>query len=168
MIYLVDIDQTCADPTDRFKIAGPMPDRKDRAAFQQWLDHAHNPEMLHLDKPVVAVREIVKGLDGLDRVKIFYLTGRSEAQRAATEKWLLDNGFPTAPVLMRENDDWRGPHRYKSAHLKMLQAKFPNEKFVAIDDDYAGDCKAMYLNRGVTFLKVVTGEEDVNEQEKQT
>jgi len=155
VVYIIDIDQTCANPAKRFAKAGSMPDRKNKAAFQQWLDHAHNPELLHLDEPVIPVLKVVQGLVKQKDVTLYYLTGRAEDQREETEKWLWLHHFPEAPVLMRENNDWRGPHRYKSEHIKKLFEAHEGEMFAALDDDYAGDCEPMYRNREILFLKVV-------------
>lgn len=155
MVYIIDIDNTCADMSERIKKAGNIPDRKDRAAFQQWLDKAHDPSILHLDKPIEPIRKILLGLQKQIDTKLYYLTGRSEAQREETEKWLKTNKFPQAPVLMRKDDDWRGPHRYKSEQLKNLMDMHEGESFCALDDDYAGDCEPMYRNRDILFLKVV-------------
>lgn len=155
MIYIVDIDNTCADVTKRFAKFGAIPDRKDRKAFQQWLDKAHNPDVLHMDEPIDEIRHLLIGIEDVEPHVIYYLTGRSESQRKETEAWLEEYCFPKAPVIMREDNDWRGPHLYKSEKIKELMEAHPNEKFVAIDDDYAGDCEPMYRNRGILFLKVI-------------
>lgn len=155
MIFLIDVDFTCANPEERFKYAGDMPDRADRGAFQQWIDKCHDPSILHWDEPNEPVRQILLGLEKQKNVKLYYLTGRSEKQREETEKWLRKHDFPKADVLMRQNKDWRSPQRFKSEKIKELFDVYPNRQFATIDDDYSGSCASMYLNRNIFFLKVV-------------
>lgn len=155
MIWIIDIDGTLADWSDRSKRAGAEPPRENKAAVQEWLDKLQSEEMLEADKPIEATKQIVCALSLNTSSKIYYLTGRSEQWRWVTRCWLQDNGFPLATLLMRENADWSSPAKYKSEEIKKLMSLHPGEQFATIDDDYSGDCENMYKNKGIMFLKVM-------------
>lgn len=158
MFVIVDIDGTLADIKKRTEIAGDCPDRKDRQAFQKWLDTLQDEKLLIKDAPIDEVIKTVLALK-IMKHRMVFLTGRSEKYRNVTQTW-LNKYAPDAPLYMRDNNDWRKAAEYKEATIKKLLDHYqviPGvEKVLAIDDDYDGDCNAMYLRLGIVHLKVYT------------
>ncbi len=64
---------------------------------------------------------------------IAYVSGRPERCRAATEKWLADNGFPAGTVYLRPDDDRRPARLVKVAVVRRLARERPVA--VIVDDD---------------------------------
>lgn len=164
MIFLVsDIDLTCAIPCpERLKDAGKMPDKSNPLAFQKWLDRLQGGNKLLRDAACVQMRELLNSLVSMEDVKMCYVTGRSVKYAEQTNKWLRLNGFPEAPLFMREGfnegtEDLRDPHEYKEEEMKraMRILRIPEDAQVIVFDDDAGeDCAPMYKRNGWLHCKV--------------
>jgi FMN phosphatase YigB (HAD superfamily) len=154
MLVIFDIDGTLACIKKRLELAGDAPDRNDRKAFQAWLDRLQDPEILKQDKKIEHVCAIAWALTQSGH-SLVYLTGRSRQYREVTRDW-LNTHCPIAPLFMRPENDRRPAALYKEEQIKKILADYGVEpgKVLTIDDDYDGDCSAMYLRLGIVHLKV--------------
>lgn len=155
MLVIVDIDGTLADLSVRYGKA-PKPAQEDKAAFQAWVDKVQDGVDMMADKPIGGMQELLHSLNhyGIDNT-IVYLTGRSNKYRQLTLGWLKLHDFPDGVLVMRKDDDWRKPSDYKEEHVQSLLLNQESKEFIALDDDYDGDCSAMYRRLGGTHLKVM-------------
>lgn len=155
MLIIVDIDGTLACLKERYK-AYPKPNHDDKAAFQQWVDKVQDGVAMLNDKPIGGMLLLVKALKQQGH-SIFYLTGRSEKYRKITRCWLKEEGFPEQELIMRADNDWSKPFKYKEVHVKRLVLQYADkgEGWLAIDDDFDGCCSEMYRKLGGTHLKVM-------------
>lgn len=129
---LVDIDHTIAHAAWRDNMIGNVPWDE----YHRWGCH---------DRPV---QELVLLLSAIQsKFVLVGITGRPEAFRGMTQKWLIDHGVPLDELMMRGNDDYRPNARMK---LEMAKEKFgePLKDHIAfvIDDNeevisvFAGEC----------------------------
>jgi hypothetical protein len=88
---LVFIDSTICDTRHRHPLRGTP-------AFG-------TPEEIMKDSPVPGGAECIRELAG--RYRIVYMGARPEAQRAATEMWLAENGFPPGELLLAPDHEQR-------------------------------------------------------------
>jgi hypothetical protein len=102
-IIIVDLDGTLCNSGHR----------EHHAQAKEWdLFHSKLVE----DKPNVDVAEVVAGMQAWG-CKAYGLTGRNEAHRPATMKWLAANGVELDALVMRPDNDWRPDHELKPAAL---------------------------------------------------
>lgn len=152
MIAIFDLDGTIADIDDRMEIAGEIPDRNDREKFQVWLDTLQKPEHIEKDVPVHEMLVLTNLLSNDHHV--VYLTGRHDGLRAVTRDWLNVHGFPTGPLHMRLQGDFRPPGIFKGEVIENL-VKIYGEGGIAVDDDHADDTSEIYRKHGFIHLKVL-------------
>jgi hypothetical protein len=72
---------------------------------------------LHLDKPYADVVALIDKL--IDRWDVVALTGRPEAHRLQTEKWLVDNDIAVDLVLMRPDGNYESDAIIKPKVLEL-------------------------------------------------
>lgn len=152
MLFILDLDGTCADGTDRFKKAGPEPSRDDRIKYKAWVDTI-NADM-EFDKAVPGMATLAAALH--EQSRLIYLTSREEQHRKTTEDWLLNNGFPTAQVVMRPPSCWVATDDLKEIAIAAVK-QFPNEPVLVIDDDESGIIEAMCKRNNYVFLRACSG-----------
>lgn len=117
---VLDLDGVLADVRHRLHLVRTKPKRWD-----DFFDAAEADQVLP------------EGRATADRLAadhvIAYVSGRPERCRAATEKWLADNGFPAGAVHLRPNDDRRPARLVKVAVVRRLARERPVA--VIVDDD---------------------------------
>jgi hypothetical protein len=64
---------------------------------------------------------------------VVWLTGRPEATRTDTERWLAKHGLPTSPLIMRADDDRRPARHGKRDVVRDLSTR--RRIAIIIDDD---------------------------------
>lgn len=154
MLVVCDLDFTLADATDRLKLAGKMPNRSNRPAFQAWLDRLQTDEALLNDKANRYLKWVLRGLAQFPTAfNIVYLTSRGERYREVTVKWLKANKFPEGPLMMRKTNDWRTAKGHKEQAITRLKSIYGTGGLV-FDDDSEGDCSQMYIKHGFVHLEV--------------
>lgn len=158
MLVIVDIDATIADATKRLKVAGPEPDRNDKAAYLAWLDRVQNAKSLAADQPVPGMEELCAALSNFYKCQLYYVTSREEKWRSVTWDWLRLYGFlgHSMELLMRPNADWRSSGEFKEEVIKSLLTE-SKESVIVIDDDEKGDLEVVCKRNGWTFLKARSG-----------
>lgn len=109
-IYLCDIDGTVADLSHRLHFIQREPSDWD-GFFAACVDDAPIPEVI---KTVQALRNIAG---------IHFVSGRSDAVRHETERWLEDNDIWYEGLWMRKTGDHRQDHIVKAELLDELLAK---------------------------------------------
>lgn len=153
MLLIVDIDGTLADIVPRMNKAGTPPDRRDKHAFQNWLDVLQDEDDLINDPPISEVIALVHTMKRAGH-QIVYLTGRAEKYRNTTQAWLKRYGL-FGKLFMRSNEDWRSAHDYKEYMLKGILSEYAPDICLAIDDDYDDDVTHAYSRLGIQHLKVM-------------
>jgi len=97
-----------------------------------------------------------------ERYDLIYLTGRLRWSSTRTRSWLGQQGFPAAPLFLRDLKR-SGPVRsgtFKSAFLKKLRRRYPNI-LIGIGDEN-GDVDAYTDNGMIAVLMEETEEESWN------
>ena len=117
---VLDVDGVLADVRHRLPLVRSKPKRWD-----DFFDAADAD-------PVLPEGRALAGQLAADHV-IAYVSGRPERCRAATEKWLADNGFPAGSVHLRPDDDRRPARLVKVAVVRRLARERPVA--VIVDDD---------------------------------
>lgn len=117
LLVVLDLDGTVANFKLRMQKAGDNPGRRNKQKFQQWLDRLQGGSLLLQDEPIVETHILANLLK--NKAKLCYLTGRSERNRAVTEKWLELHKFPDVPLYMRANDDYRTARDYKEEQTQI-------------------------------------------------
>lgn len=154
MLFIVDIDFTCANAAERMKAAGQEPGRWDQAAYDTWLGKLQSHETMMADKPYIEMRNLLVSLVCCADT-IIYLTGRSERWRETTKEWLKLHDFPCGEALiMRSEDDYRSAGDYKAEALKYI-IQIYGKPAIAIDDDSNNDTSERYKAAGVFHLKAM-------------
>ena len=119
-VAVVDIDGVVADVRHRLHLI-EQPVKNWAGFFAASLEDPPLPEGLAL---VLALRH--------DH-DVVWLTGRPEHTRANTETWLARHGLPTAPLLMRADDDRRPARQGKRDVVRDLSTR--RRIAIIIDDD---------------------------------
>lgn len=73
------------------------------------------------DLPHEDVLWLLRALSSLmdeEEVELVGCTGRNEAWRGATERWLIKHGVPLDDLIMRPDHDFRSDHELKMAMLQ--------------------------------------------------
>lgn len=107
-------------------------------------DEAHYKELPVIEDALPALHEITRTIPiGA------YLTARPECLRDATEAWLMQHSFPSAPVIMNPHEFSHGiTATWKS---KTLEERYPH--IVGIIDDNPSICKGISDEyQGTVFL----------------
>jgi hypothetical protein len=120
-IAAVDIDGVVADARHRLGFLASRP--KDWTGF---FAAAVADPVLPEGRAVVA-RLLDEGLE------LVWLTGRPERCRRDTLAWLVRNGLPDAPLVMRADDDHRPARMTKLTELRRLAKR--RRIAVMVDDD---------------------------------
>lgn len=153
-LLICDIDGTIADIRGRLQKAGNQPNRKNKRAFQLWLDRLQNDRILLKDRAIAPVLELLPALLKGSPTIAYYLTGRAERYRKVTQRWLNKNKCPRLDLLMRPDGNWQSARAFKQTIIRDLCEKYSTKEVICLDDDGAGDCTAMYAKNGWTLLKV--------------
>lgn len=95
--------------------------------------HYETGEKLLADKVNLHVAEIVSALEGTDAFSIIFLSGRDEAAREFTQKWLDDNGLGGHRLIMRKAGDNRRDSLIK-AEIYRNEIEPYHDVLCAIDD----------------------------------
>jgi hypothetical protein len=150
MIIICDIDGTICDWKPRAS-NHENPGRQDLDKYKAYVAKLMKPGDLIKDKPIEAIREILKGLRQSTRhFVIVYLTGRSEIHRDETQAWLGEHGFPNGNLIMRGAEDWRSAVDFKRDEIKNI--KIPHKPILALEDE--PEVAKMMVEEGVTVLQV--------------
>ncbi len=164
MILVLDVDGTLSDWTARGLSVGPEPDRiTETEKHDQWCRDIQSPAVLANEAAVPCMVRLVQTL-ARDAKRIIYLTARHEEYEMITLNWLKGRGFPIGTLICRSAEDKRPSEEMKLSVIEMLQAQYPTDKFLTIDDDPTGACSPLYRMLGVVHLKpmwcVYDGESD--------
>lgn len=106
---VIDLDGTLCDSAHR-----------DHHARNGDWDQFHS--LCSQDEPHSDVLWLLRALSSLtaeEEVELVGCTGRNEAWRGATEKWLMKHGVPLDDLIMRPDHDFRSDHELK---IEMLEA----------------------------------------------
>jgi hypothetical protein len=100
-------------------------------------------------KPMPKAAEVVKELT--KNYSLIYLTHRPGLLTIKSKKWLVDNGFPRAPLLVSKFKQAMGDSgKFKTGRLEALREQFPN---VAIGiGDKLSDAEAYVANGLKAYL----------------
>jgi hypothetical protein len=143
MLYIFDIDGVLAAVTHLLPLI--QGEHKDFDAY-----YSRIGEALPIQEGLRIADALLFTLyeDGV-RDKFYFVTGRSERSRGATEDWLLDNlnwlGFR---VHMRSNKDFRPAHEVKHDIIQRISQEtgVPFSDMVVFEDD--PKCAKMYESLG--------------------
>jgi hypothetical protein len=134
-----DLDGTLGDCTHRLQYA------RDRA----WdLFHAR----ASLDQPYAAEVALVQAWAKAGHM-VAYNTGRTEAYRELTQRWLRHHHLPEGPLFMRANDDRRPSTAAKAGQLQELIAGFQDDDSIAFILEDQDKLVAMWRALGYTCLQ---------------
>jgi len=121
-LVVVDIDGVVADVSHRLHLLDGHPRR--------WEDFF---AAAATDPPLAEGVALVRGLPA--EHGLCWLTGRPERNRELTERWLIEQGLPDRPLLMRADRDHRPAREAKRAHLRALRRT--HRIALVVDDDPA-------------------------------
>lgn len=155
MLIFCDIDNTVADISERETKAGKCPSKKDKRAYQLWLDNLQDPKDIIKDKPIKEVIWALQKWNKIKNVRIIYLTSRSNKLRRVTQRWLDKYKCPKAKVYMRSNNDYSSSAQYKGPVMQELIKKYKGHQILILDDDGEGNCSKMYKRNGWCHWKVM-------------
>lgn len=141
---IFDIDGTLADIEHRRGFLDG--DRPDWARFNGAMGG---------DTPNVPIVSLYLSLWHSGNYNIEIVTGRSEAFRAITEKWLTWNEIPFHRVAMRQEKDGRADHFVKEDILKAFFAEGLDIEFAVDDRQQVVD---MWRRNGITCLQCDVGD----------
>jgi hypothetical protein len=147
---IFDLDGTLADIRDRRTLATKDSGKIDWPKF-------FDPQNIALDKPNSAVIESFKALQQAGfRMVIF--SGRSEATREETEKWLESFGIKADLLLMRPATG--GGMFIPDDILKeaWLREQFPNKNNILCVYDDRDKVVAMWRRNGIPCFQVAPGD----------
>jgi len=120
---LIDIDGVLAD--DQHRVHHAL-----AARWAEYFDETAMAADTSIEEGLALVKErIATGGE------VQYCTGRREDRRFVTTKWLLDNGYPTLPLLMKERGTGTTLAEYKRQVIEDLLATGEFESITLWDDD---------------------------------
>lgn len=151
-LYVIDIDATLADATERIRRAGPEPSRSSKKAYQKWVRKVNKG--MEGDVPVPGMSDLVSRFDSDHAI---YLTSRDDEFRDATRTWLTENGFPLLGLIMRPAGSYVEGVDFKEIAINTLYWSTQCKSVVVLDDDGKGDIELMCKRNGWTFLKARSG-----------
>lgn len=155
-LFIIDIDGTIAHAGKRFSEAGPEPSREDKAVYDVWVRNVQNAKSLREDLAVPGMVEMTQALSNSDN-HVVYLTSREEKWRDVTESWLGFKGFPSLPLIMRPDDDYRDSADYKEDSIEFLSRLYKSRNVVVLDDDEHGNIEKRCHENKWTFLRARSG-----------
>ncbi|MGB3454853.1 MAG: hypothetical protein WBG08_05060 [Litorimonas sp.] len=141
---IFDMDGTLADIAHR--VHHVRAKRKDWRAF-----HKAIPD----DTPNPAVVALYMTLWRSGEYDLQIVTGRNEAHRAATERWLDDQAIPYTRITMRADNDYRPDTVVKKEILDHFRQDEGRDVLFAVDD--RDGVVAMWRSEGVTCLQCAEG-----------
>ena len=156
-LFVIDIDNTISDWTERLQRAGLEPSREPFEEYQKWLNRLQSAESVVCDPAVRGMSDLVWSLVNASELnkntetRVIYLTARNENLRAATEKWLQMKYFPKLDLFMRTEVDIRSNHEHKRSILK----SFYVDNIIVIDDDPNGKMAEVCKAEGWVMLKAL-------------
>ena len=143
---IFDIDGTLADIEHRrYLVTG---DKKDWPSF-------NNPMNMEQDKPNMPIIEIYHALADAHIYRLILVTGRMEASRDVTNKWLKEYGIHYERLLMRPNGDYRPDNEIKENILCWLLETGHDILFCVDDRQQVVD---MWRKNGITCLQCASGD----------
>ena len=152
-VYVFDLDGTIADISHRLHFVKGKP--KNWPAFFDACDG---------DSPVEWIVGLMKALDEgvlLEEDTILILSGRSNAVRGKTERWLKKHGVPYDQLLMRPEANYRPDEELK---LDMLMMWLNSNELYAEDVKFIVDDRQkvvdMWRANGFNVLQCAAWEED--------
>ena len=96
-------------------------------------------------KPMAGSADVMHKL--AKRYTIVYLTHRPDILTRKSKSWLIDNGYPRAPLMVSELKDAIGDSgKFKTARLKAIRESYPNVR-IGIGDKLS-DAQA-YVDNGI-------------------
>lgn len=141
---IFDIDGTLADLTHRRHYVAQKPKNWD--AFHAAADR---------DTVIEPVAEVARSLSQ-SGWRVILCSGRPEASRRVTGRWLMDNFLPPGPLYMRPDNDFRADDIVKSELLDRIYAD--GFKPTLVVDDRMRVLR-MWQARGLMVLAVNCGAE---------
>jgi regulator of replication initiation timing len=130
MFIVLDVDGTLADNTHRQHFL--------KEELKNW-DSFFAPDAVMRDTVVKGANRAVDQLRTLKH-DLLVITGRHEALRDTTMRWLLENfdlSLPDTHLMMRANGNMLNASEYKREQLINFKASLENKDagFIFIDDD---------------------------------
>lgn len=148
MIVICDIDGTAADCAHRRHFVESQPKNWD-AFYDACAD----------DKPIAAIKEILLRLcgGGGEPHAVFYVSGRRESIRGKTVRWLDAHGFPSGPLFIRKDGDFRQDNIVKREilHNEILAHNTKEEILCVLED--RKQVVDMWRSEGLLCLQVADG-----------
>lgn len=150
---IVDVDGTLADPEHRIHLlpgnqtAAASVEKVAGAAWQAFFAAAH------ADKLNEEIALLATAMNRMGIV-VFLCTGRPEAHRDVTERWLSKHGVAYRGMLMRADGDFRPDHEVKREMLAVIRDAGYRVLF-AVED--RASVTAMWRAEGVRCLQVCEG-----------
>ena len=141
---IFDVDGTLSDCTHRRHFVERKP-----ADWKSFL----RPDLVMLDTVIEPVAQLARYLAN-EFNEILIVTGRDEAQRHVTEKWLAKNDIPYGQLLMRRDGDYRPDEVVKEEILERLQKEF--NIWLVLDD--RSRVVSMWRKHGLVCLQAADGD----------
>ena len=140
-----------------FDIDGTIADIEHRRPFldQDPPDWRSFNDAMGDDTPNAAVVALYKTLWASPDYELILVSGRGEASRALTERWLVWNEIPFSRLLMRAHKDQRADHIVKE---EILDALLEEGKRIAFTVDDRQQVVDMWRRRGITCLQCDVGD----------
>ncbi|ALG97061.1 hypothetical protein [Sulfolobus monocaudavirus SMV4] len=159
MMLVLDLDGTLFDTSARWYECEKLANGNKRMFWECF----QSPRFMKLDKPKWEVIKFVQQLIEEKKPEVIaVVSGRSEKQREATLKQLLDIGIEPNEVVLRGKKDFRKDHEFKKDAVRKLREKYDQDKVIMIDDS---DAVLKYLEEdGIETIdaKKITGERKGN------
>jgi hypothetical protein len=172
MDIIFDIDGTLADATHRLHFIKDMAfwtSKEGRVPTPDW-DTFLSDEMVSKDAPIPQTWQMLTLLLMGGNNRIYFITGRPEAQRQTTYDWLTDTSCPVrsqAALLMKDHPygripqmemrttgDRRPSHIVKEERLQQIRFRGANPTMVFED---RADDTAMWRRNGLLCCQVAEG-----------
>lgn len=155
--YFVDLDMTLIDSRERYRLAGPEPERsKDVEAYNAWLNTVQSETTLAKDKLFYPVAYMIRGLLNNGH-QVIFLTAREEFYRAVTQEVLNKQGLGHCQLLMRPQGNLEKSGDFKYNEMRKYRFNYPEEWIVIIDDDPDGILTKYQKEGNFTLIKTLIG-----------
>src|SRR5271163_1364626 len=143
-LFIIDIDATISDATERIKRAGTEPSRENKEVYNAWVSLVNSG--MEKDAPVPGMQEMITRLSCI--YNIVYLTSREEKHRKITHNWLMLHDFPIYDtcLLMRPDVNYEEGPEWKVDQIDKMADGY--EAVVVIDDDESGRLEQLCKERG--------------------
>jgi hypothetical protein len=152
---ICDIDGTLADLSHRLPFigknlpSGTVAGKKDWKAFHA----AVADDAVHWDMRLILCALVVGAPEARH---VFYVSGRMDSCRDATEDWLRESGFPRGDLYMRDEGDFRPDYVVKEEILDRDLKLTPDDVLCVLDD--RDQVVQMWRRRGFRVLQVANGD----------